>query len=50
MYDGLNRMTDALYGEGNNLTINSDRFNEHIMEYDKMGNILGLKRSEANFS
>ncbi len=45
MYDGLNRMTDALYGEGNNLTINSDRFNEHIMEYDKMGNILGLKRS-----
>ena len=45
MYDGLNRMTDALYGEGSNLTINSDRFNERIMEYDKMGNILGLKRS-----
>ena len=30
--------------EGNNLTINPNRFNEQITGYDKMGNILKLKR------
>lgn len=44
-YDDLNRMTDALYGEGSNLAINPDRFNEQVTGYDKMGNIIGLKRS-----
>lgn len=43
-YDGLNRMTDALYGEGNALTANAHRFDEQVTGYDKMGNILGLKR------
>ena len=45
VYDGLNRMTDALYGEGNDLSTNLNYFNEQVMRYDKMGNILGLKRS-----
>lgn len=43
-YDGLNRMKDAIYGEGNNLSMNLNRFNEQITGYDKNGNILGLKR------
>ncbi|WP_148373227.1 RHS repeat domain-containing protein, partial [Bacteroides bouchesdurhonensis] len=43
-YDGLSRLKDANYGEGNNLTINPNRFNEQITGYDKMGNILKLKR------
>lgn len=43
-YDGLNRMKDAIYGEGNSLNVNSNRFNEQITDYDKNGNILKLKR------
>ena len=43
-YDGLSRLKDATYGEGNDLTTNSNRFNEQITGYDKMGNILKLKR------
>lgn len=43
-YDGLNRMKDAIYGEGNNLSMNLNRFNEQITGYDKNRNILGLKR------
>lgn len=43
-YDDLNRMKDAIYGEGNNLNENSNHFNEQITGYDKNGNILGLKR------
>lgn len=43
-YDGLSRLKDAEYGEGENLQSNLNRFNEQITEYDKMGNILGLKR------
>ena len=43
-YDGLSRMTDAVYGEGNALTQHPNRFNEQVAGYDKMGNILGLFR------
>lgn len=43
-YDGLNRMTEAIYGEGDNLNVNLNRFNEQVTGYDKNGNILGLKR------
>ena len=43
-YDGLSRLKDALYGEGTTLAANTDRFNEQVTGYDKMGNILGLKR------
>ena len=40
-YDGLSRLKDALYGEGTTLAANTDRFNEQVTGYDKMGNILG---------
>ncbi|GCB37849.1 RHS repeat domain-containing protein [Bacteroides faecalis] len=43
-YDELSRLKDALYGEGATLASNTNRFNEQITAYDKMGNILGLKR------
>ena len=43
-YDGLSRLKDANYGEGSSLTDNSNRFDEQVTAYDKMGNILGLKR------
>lgn len=43
-YDALSRLTDAVYGEGDSLNLNVNRFNEQIMSYDKQGNILGLQR------
>ena len=43
-YDGLSRLKDAVYGEGSSLSDNSNRFDEQVTAYDKMGNILGLKR------
>lgn len=43
-YDGLNRMKDALYSEGNNLATATHQFDEQVTGYDKQGNILGLKR------
>lgn len=43
-YDGLSRLKDAIYGEGNGLTTNRNRFSEQVTGYDKMGNILGIKR------
>lgn len=43
-YDGLSRLKDATYGEGNAISLNANRFNEQVTGYDKMGNILGLKR------
>ena len=43
-YDGLNRMTDGIYGEGNSINANLNRFTEQITEYDKNGNIKKLKR------
>lgn len=43
-YDGVNRLTEAVYGEGNKLTSATNRFNEQVTAYDKQGNILGMKR------
>lgn len=43
-YDGLNRLRDAVYGEGTDLSANTHRFDEQVMGYDKMGNILSLRR------
>lgn len=44
-YDGLGRLTSAVYGEGAALATNSGRFNESITSYDRNGNIRGLQRS-----
>ena len=44
-YDNLNRLTNAVYGEGSVLVQNQNRFNEQVTGYDKMSNILGIKRS-----
>ena len=43
-YDGLNRMLDAVYGEGTNIGSNTNRFTEKVTGYDKNGNILALQR------
>ncbi|WP_071149539.1 RHS repeat-associated core domain-containing protein [Bacteroides ndongoniae] len=43
-YDGLNRMLDAVYGEGTSLNSNANRFTEKVTGYDKNGNILALQR------
>ena len=43
-YDLLSRLKNATYGEGEKLSLNTNRFNEQITGYDKNGNILGLKR------
>lgn len=43
-YDGLNRMTNAVYGEGTAISDNPNRYTEQITAYDKNGGILGLKR------
>lgn len=43
-YDPLSRLKNAVYGEGEELSLNVDRFSEQITGYDKNGNILGLKR------
>ena len=42
-YDDAGRLTQALYGEGNNLTTNTGRFNEG-MEYDAHGNVTRITR------
>ena len=43
-YDALNRLTAATYGEGTSLTTNSNRYDEKVTLYDKMGNIKNLER------
>ena len=43
-YDLLSRLKNATYGEGEKLSLNTNRFNEQITGYDKNGNILGVKR------
>ena len=43
-YDGLNRMLDAVYGEGTNIGSNTNHFTEKMTGYDKNGNILALQR------
>ena len=42
-YDQNNRLTKALYGEGNNISINN-KYNE-LLTYDATGNILTLQRN-----
>lgn len=49
-YDHLNRMLNAGYGEGNDLSANTERFSEIITGYDRNGNILGLKRNGKSSS
>ena len=46
-YDSMNRMTDACYGEGENLTGNLNCYDEQVTSFDKNGNILGLCRNGA---
>ena len=41
-YDGLNRLLDAVYGEGTSLSSNAGRFTEKVTSYDKNGNLLVL--------
>ena len=43
-YDDLSQLKNAIYGEGTDLSINQNRFNEQVTSYDKMGNILNLLR------
>ena len=43
-YDGFSRLTDVVYAGGCPLNENPNRFSEHVTSYDKMGNILALKR------
>ena len=49
-YDHLNRMMNAGYGEGEDLSANAGRFSEIITGYDRNGNILGLKRNGKSSS
>ena len=49
-YDHLNRMMNAGYGEGDDLSANAGRFSEIITGYDRNGNILGLKRNGKSSS
>lgn len=43
-YDGFSRLKDAVYGEGELLSNNTNHFTEQVTGYDKNGNILGLLR------
>lgn len=43
-YDGVNRLKNAIYGEGKTLSENVNRFSEQVTGYDKQGNITGLLR------
>ena len=43
-YDGLSRLTSAVYGEGTDISSNTDRFTEKVTGYDLNGNIKGLQR------
>ncbi|GET24694.1 hypothetical protein NT017_10230 [Prolixibacter sp. NT017] len=45
IYDGLNRLTAADYGEGSSLTTNANANNVNISLYDQNGNIRNLSRS-----
>ena len=43
-YDKLGRMTSGVYGEGDDISENSDRYTERITGYTLNGSISGLKR------
>ena len=43
-YDGLNRLTSAIYGEGDDMSQNADRFSEKDITYNANGSIYRMKR------
>ena len=43
-YDDNNRLLEAVYGRGNNLSSYKNNFSEYVDEYDRNGNILRLRR------
>ncbi|SHJ61743.1 RHS repeat domain-containing protein [Bacteroides stercorirosoris] len=43
-YDGLDRLLNGTYGEGDQLNSNPNRYSEKVTGYDKNGNITGLER------
>lgn len=43
-YDGLNRFTNAQYGENEDMSLNRGRYDENAPLYDKNGNIKRLQR------
>ena len=43
-YDGLDRLLNGTYGDGEQLNSNSGRYSENVTGYDKNGNITGLER------
>ena len=43
-YDGLNRLTSAIYGEGDDMSQNADRFSENGITYNANGSIYRMKR------
>ncbi|NLI37713.1 MAG: hypothetical protein GX416_14530, partial [Bacteroidales bacterium] len=43
-YDGLERLTTAVYGEGTGITTNPDHYSENITGYTRNGAITGLQR------
>ena len=43
-YDDANRLTQAVYGEKDNLGTNTNRYSEKVTSYDKNGNIKKLER------
>ena len=43
-YDSMNRLTDAVYGEGPSLSDNTDRYSERGMTYTKNGALTRLLR------
>ena len=43
-YDGQNRLTSAVYGEGSDLRTNANRYDETVSEYDQNGNIKHFTR------
>ncbi|MBO4597784.1 MAG: RHS repeat-associated core domain-containing protein [Bacteroidaceae bacterium] len=43
-YDGLNRLTSAIYGEGDDMSQNADRFSEKGITYNANGSIYRMKR------
>lgn len=44
-YDNLNRLTEAIYGEGELMNELSGWFKENVGQYDKHGNILSINRN-----
>lgn len=43
-HDGLNRLTNAVYGETASISSNANRFSENVTGYDRNGNITALQR------